>query len=72
LNIVASLSEQNSDGLTLPEKAFFRNSFETHPNHIIPYARGTFCKVAQIKIRFFEPQNQGFPDCASTQLYVII
>jgi hypothetical protein len=32
LNIVASLSEQNSDGLTLPEKAFFRNSFETHPN----------------------------------------
>lgn len=31
LNIVASLSDQNSDGLTLPEKAFSRNSFETHP-----------------------------------------
>jgi hypothetical protein len=35
-------------------------------NHIISYLRKTFCKVAQIKIRFFEPQNQGFPDCAFT------
>jgi hypothetical protein len=31
LNIAASLSEQNSDELTLPEKAFSCNSFETHP-----------------------------------------
>jgi GxxExxY protein len=40
LNIVASLSEQNSDALTLPEKAFFRNSFETHPVEIPIYYKG--------------------------------
>jgi hypothetical protein len=43
LNIVAPLSEQNSDGLTLPEKAFSRNSFETHPNDLDGDGIGDVC-----------------------------